>query len=314
MSDTPSPQSGILPPLSGYARFLILNIDQLRLDELKTQLVAFEETRHRLLTQYPHANLSTAIGFGIELWQRFGLGVPQGFHALEPLIGKGTADKFTLPATGGDVLFHIHSDRADLCFILAQTFMQGLVGRVQVLDERNAFTYLDHRDLTGFIDGTENPLGNDDRADAALLGDDQGKFAAGSFAFSQRFVHDLATWNRLKVDAQEHVFGRSKLESIEQPEGIKRTNSHIGRVVIEDDNGVELEIVRHGMPYGDAGGEQGLFFNAYTKDLTVIDRMLARMYGIDDGIGDRMLNFVTPVSGAYFFVPSQDMLDELIGA
>ncbi|WP_410210378.1 Dyp-type peroxidase [Aquirhabdus sp.] len=309
-----SPQSGILPPIPGYARFLILNIEQLGLDQLKAQLTKFEETRNRLLTQYPNSRLSTSIGFGAELWQRLGLGMPRGFHALQPLIGKGTSDKFAMPATGGDLLFHIHSDRADLCFILAQVFMQGISNQVQVLDERNAFSYLDHRDLTGFIDGTENPQGSDDRAEATLLGEGHGKFAGGSFAFSQRFVHDLATWNRLKVDAQEHVFGRSKLESIEQPEGIKRTNSHIGRVVIEDAQGEELEIVRHSMPYGDASGDQGLFFQAYTKDLTVIDRMLSRMYGIEDGIGDRMLNFVTPVSGAYFFVPSQNMLDDLIDA
>lgn len=74
-------------------------------------------------------------------------------------------------------------------------------------------------------------------------------------------------------------FGRSKLESIEMEDDVKPDNAHIARVVIEDDEGEELEIVRHSLPYGDGHGEQGLFFIAYTKDLNIIDQMLEHMFG-----------------------------------
>ncbi len=312
MSQKQSPQSGILPASSSHARFLILRLGSLSLDELKAQLRELEDTRKRLHTQYINSHLSSVVGFGIELWKKLHQELPQGFHDLAPLSSTSSTEKLSMPSTGGDLVLHIHGEQADLCFLLAQTFMNGITDKVQILDERTGFRYLDRRDLTGFIDGTENPFSEDDRAEAALLGD--GPCEGGSFVFSQRFVHDLQTWQRLKVDAQEHVMGRTKLESIELPDGVKPTNSHVARVVIEDDHGEELEILRHSLPYGNGSGEQGLFFHAYTKDLTVIDRMLARMYGVGDGITDRMLHFVTPVSGAYFFAPSQNLLDEIIEA
>ncbi|MCV9898064.1 UNVERIFIED_CONTAM: peroxidase, partial [Cronobacter sakazakii] len=41
-----------------------------------------------------------------------------------------------------------------------------------------------------------------------------------------------------------------------------------------------------------------------TKDLSIIDAMLKRMFGTSgDGIHDRLLHFVTPLDGAYYFAP-----------
>jgi putative iron-dependent peroxidase len=167
--------------------------------------------------------------------------------------------------------------------------------------------------MTGFIDGTENPQFPDDRAETALLGEDAGLFADGSFVFAQRYAHDLEKWKRLKVDAQEHVIGRTKLESIELDDDEKPENSHVSRTVIEDENGDELEILRHSLPYGDGQGEQGLFFIAYTKNLTIIDRMLDSMFGTrGDGVHDRLLHFVTAVDGAYYFAPSEELLQDIL--
>ncbi|MEK7740804.1 MAG: peroxidase, partial [Pseudomonadota bacterium] len=57
----------------------------------------------------------------------------------------------------------------------------------------------------------------------------------------------------------------------------------------------------------------GLFFIAYTKDLTRIDRMLVNMFGTQgDGIHDRLLHFVTPIDGAYFFAPNEEVLEEIL--
>ena len=109
------------------------------------------------------------------------------------------------------------------------------------------------------------------------------------------------------------LLGRTKLESIELDDDVKPENSHVARVVVEDDEGEEMEILRHSLPYGDGKGEQGLFFIAYTKDLSIIDAMLLRMFGTSgDGIHDRMLHFVTPVDGAYYFAPSEELLEEVL--
>ena len=301
-------QSVILPLPSNHARFLVLNLKNLSVDDFKTQLNALFSTRDRFISQHPDAEVKTSVAFGPTLWNQLYSQAPEGFKQLENIDGA-----FNMPVVPADVLIHIAAARADLCFALSQVFFEGIQDKVEVLDERVCFRYLDGRDLTGFIDGTENPQFPDDRAETALLGEDAGIFADGSFVFAQRYVHNLETWKRLKVDAQEHVIGRSKLESIEMADDVKPENAHIARVVIEDEQGEEQEILRHSLPYGDGQGDKGLFFIAYTKDLNIIDDMLKHMFGTTgDGIHDRLLHFTTAVDGAYYFAPSEDLLDEIL--
>lgn len=302
-------QSLILPLPSNHGRFIVINLKNLSLDGLKEKLSYFISTRDRLITQHPDAQIKTAIAFGPHLWPQLYPHSPQGLKQLQAIDGR-----VHMPARPADLFIQIASSRADICFALSQCFFEDIKDQVEVLNERVGFRYLDGRDLTGFIDGTENPQMREDRAETALLGEDAGEFADSSFVFVQRYVHDLDKWKRLRVDAQEDVIGRSKLDSIEMSDEQKPKNAHIARVVIEDEQGEELEILRHSLPYGDGQGEQGLFFVAYTKDLTVIDRMLQHMFGsTPDGIHDRLLHFVTPVDGAYFFVPNEDLMDQILG-
>ena len=301
-------QSVILPLPSDHARFIVLRLKDLSLLELKEKIEDLLNTRDRLITQHPNAEIKTAVAFGSELWAKLYPQSPEGLKQLDPIQGA-----FEMPAVPADVLIHIASQRSDICFTLSQAFFNDIQDKVEVLDERVCFRYFDGRDLTGFIDGTENPQFPDDRAETALLGTDAGIFKDGSFIFAQRYVHDLEKWKRLKVDAQESVMGRSKLESIEMDDDVKPENAHIARVVIEDDEGEEMEILRHSLPYGDGKGEQGLFFIAYTKNLAIIDDMLEHMFGTTgDGIHDRLLHFVTAVDGAYFFAPSEELLEEVL--
>lgn len=301
-------QSVILPLPSNHARFIVLNLKNLSIDGLKDQLNTLLSTRDLLISQHPDSEIKTSIAFGPELWAKLHHQTPQGFKQLEPIQGA-----FNMPVAPADVLIHLASARSDLCFAMSQSFFAGIQDQVDVLDERVCFRYLDSRDLTGFIDGTENPQFPDDRTETALLGEDAGIFADGSFVFAQRYAHNLDKWKRLKVDAQENVIGRSKLESIEMDDDVKPKDAHIARVVIEDDKGEELEILRHSLPYGDGKGEQGLFFIAYTKNLTIIDNMLEHMFGTSgDGVHDRLLHFVTPIDGAYFFAPNEEVLEEIL--
>lgn len=301
-------QSVILPLPSDHARFIVLRLKDLTIAELKQQISALLLTRDRLITQHPDAQIKTALAFGPELWPKLHAQMPEGFKQLDPQQGA-----FNMPVVPADVFIHIASARADLCFAMSQSFFAGIQDKVEVLDERACFRQFDGRDLTGFIDGTENPQFPDDRAEATLLPESAGIFQEGSFIFAQRYVHDLAKWQQLKVDAQEHVMGRTKLESIELDDETKPENAHVARTVVEDDEGEEMEILRHSLPYGDGKGEQGLFFVAYTKNLSIIDAMLKRMFGTaGDGIHDRLLHFTTAVDGAYYFAPSDALLEQIL--
>ena len=301
-------QSVILPLPSDHARFITLRLKDLTIEQLKEQLAALFTTRDRLITQHPNAQIKTAVAFGPELWAQLYDQTPVGFKQLDPIAGS-----FNMPVVPADVIIHIAAQRTDICFALSQAFFDGIQNQVEVLDERVCFRNFDGRDLTGFIDGTENPQFPDDRAETALLGDEAGVFADGSFVFAQRYAHNLEKWKKLKVDAQEHVIGRTKLESIELDDDIKPENAHTARAIVEDGQGEELEILRHSLPYGDGHGDQGLFFIAYTKNLSILDEMLKQMFGTSgDGIHDRLLHFVTAVDGAYFFAPSEELLEEIL--
>ena len=301
-------QSVILPLPSEHARFIVLALKNLTISELKQQIATLLTTRDFLITQHTDAQIKTAIAFGPELWSKLHTTTPTGFQQLGPQHGA-----FHMPVVPADVFIHIASSHADLCFALSQAFFAGIQNKVEVLDERVCFRYLDSRDLTGFIDGTENPQFPDDRAEVALLPQQSGIFADGSFIFAQRYVHDLAKWQQLKVDTQEQVIGRTKLESIELDDEVKPENAHVARTVVEDADGEEMEILRHSLPYGDGQGEQGLFFVAYTHDLNIIDAMLNRMFGTaGDAIHDRLLHFTTAVDGAYYFAPSNELLAQIL--
>ncbi len=128
--------------------------------------------------------------------------------------------------------------------------------------------------------------------------------------FTQRYVHDLKKWAALPVKEQEGAVGRRKRDSRELSAKVKPPDAHISRVVIEE-RGEELQIVRHSLPYGNAS-EAGLFFIAYTKDLSIPEKMLRRMMGVaGDGLHDHLMDFTRAVSGATFFAPSVQALRAL---
>ena len=296
------PQAGIVPEPSENALFLILRVPDPAKSSAEVGKAASQipGLTAKLAKSAPRARLTSVVGFGPEFWAAVSPGKrPQGLRPF-PAIA---------PATGGDLLVHILSRRPDLCFELAMQIRKELGGAALVMEEVHAFRYLDSRDLTGFIDGTENPTGKK-RGAAALIGNEDPDFAGGSFAFTQRYVHDLEKWGGLAVREQEKVIGRRKRDSRELSDRAKPPTAHIARVVIEED-GEELEILRHSFPYGTTS-ECGLFFIAYTRDLEIPAKMLRRMMGSSgDGKSDRLMEFTRAVSGANFFAPSVRVLRRL---
>ena len=136
----------------------------------------------------------------------------------------------------------------------------------------HGFRYFDDRDLTGFVDGTENPL-DQDAVDATIVGDEDPSFVGGSYVLVQKYVHDLVTWDALATEEQERIIGRTKLADIELDDGVKPTNAHNALTVIEE-GGEEIDILRHNMPFGTASGESGTYFIGYARSPHVLEQML----------------------------------------
>jgi len=173
--------------------------------------------------------------------------------------------------------------------------------------EQPCFVYRDSRDLTGFIDGTENPP-VEQAFDVALVPDGE-PGAGGAFVLAQKWVHDLTAFHAQPQAEQEGTIGRTKPDSIELDD--KPPTAHIARVVIEED-GEELELYRRSTPYGRVE-ESGLYFLAFSADPSRFTKMLRCMFGVSgDGLHDHLTDFTRPVSGAFYFAPSLDALDGIL--
>ncbi len=304
-----TPQAGIIPEPNQHALFLVTRVNNPTTSRgaVARMVAGIPELVTAVGQHDPQAALVCTVSFGSGFWDVLSPGRrPSGlrpFTAID-LPGKSA------PSTGGDILFHLISKRLDLNFELAKQIRGQLGDAIDVLDEVHGFRYLDSRDLTGFIDGTENPSGAEERAEVALIGAEEPDFAGGSYVFTQRYVHNFPKWQATPQDEQEKAVGRRKADSEELSDEAKPPTSHISRVVIEE-NGQELEILRHSFPYGTTS-EAGLFFIAYTKDLDITDKMLRRMLGAgDDGRHDHLMDYTQAVSGAHFFAPSLEILQAL---
>jgi putative iron-dependent peroxidase len=199
----------------------------------------------------------------------------------------------------------------DLCFELATQIMARLAGAVTVADEVHGFRYFEHRDLLGFVDGTENPDGQA-AFDSVIIGDEDPAFAGGSYVVVQKYLHDIDAWNALPTEQQERVIGRTKLSDIELDDAVKPSYAHNALTTITE-NGREIKIVRDNMPFGSvAAGEYGTYFIGYARSPATIELMLRNMFiGRPEGNYDRILDVSRAVTGGLFFVPPAALLDGL---
>ncbi len=307
----PGPRVGSQPvagPLTGAAIFLVVTINPG--PDNRATVRSFCGDLSALLRAVGFrdidASLTCVMGFGSDAWDRlFGSPRPANLHPFRE-IRAGARHAVSTP---GDLLFHIRAKRMDLCFELATQIMARLGGAVSPADEVHGFRYFDHRDLLGFVDGTENPQAQA-AVDAVLIGDEDAAFTNGSYVIVQKYLHDVDAWNALSTEAQERIIGRTKLSDIELDDSVKPTSAHNALTTIIED-GKEIKILRDNMPFGRAGhGEFGTYFIGYSRSPRTIEQMLENMFiGRPPGNYDRLLDFSRAVTGNLFFVPSLTFLD-----
>ncbi|QDJ13670.1 peroxidase [Mergibacter septicus] len=289
-------QSGILLEHSKAAIFIEAKINDYA--KVATACKEIHTSLTHLQHQHPDAKLGLVIAFGHSAWRHYSSTTASELKTFQPL-GKGD---FVAPATQRDLLIHIISLRPDVNFSLALEVMRLFNTSISIDEETHGFRWIEERDFTGFVDGTENPQG-EDRPQVATI--NQGIDAGGSYVLTQRWVHHLAQWHTMSQTEQEQVIGRTKPDSVELDDVPE--NSHVGRVDLKE-NGQGLKILRQSLPYGKASGEHGLYFIAYCARLHNIEQQLLSMYGYLDGKTDRLLEFTQAVSGSYYFAPPLDML------
>lgn len=235
------------------------------------------------------AGVNTVIGFRPELW---GSATVQSFDRIE-------GDGIVMPATQHDAWFWIAGGDRSTVFDSTVALLDSLRSVAAPASELVGWPYRERRDLTGFIDGTENPTPLESRAAAASED-------GSSVLLFQQWVH-LPSWRALPTDEQERVIGRTKPDSVQFDDDVMPADSHVSRNVVEE-NGEELAIFRRNVAYG-GPTDHGTVFVGFCATQHPLDIMLRRMAGaVDDGIRDALTRYTTPVSGAYYVIPSLDAL------
>ncbi len=237
-------------------------------------------------------------GFRPELWSSVApdaapAGV-SGFNA--PVVGPSG---YTLPATQHDVVMWLTGAGYDVVFDLSRTVVMALAEVAELAMETVGWPYHHDRDLTGFIDGTENPTLVEATNIALIPAGSRGE--GGSILLLQQWEHDAIGWEGLPVEAQEDIIGRRKADSAEldhQP-----PTSHVARTN-QDDFG---KIFRRNIAYGTLT-RHGTIFVGFSRDQSILQTMLESMVGLRDGPADRLTTVTRAVTGAYYVIPSADRL------
>ena len=293
-----TPQAGIFAlGTSSHAYLEFDLVDAKKCKELASTISAIREPRTTT------GGVNFVIGFRPELWSAVVPDdAPPGVEGFNKEI-RGT-EGFVMPSTQHDALVWLSGSAYDVVFDMARSVIRDLSVLTNLGQETSSWAYRHDRDLTGFIDGSENPTLLD--APVAALLPEGLPGAAGTILLLQKWKHKTAEWDALPIDRQERIMGRTKLDSIELDN--KPSDSHVART----DQDKFGSIFRRNMPYGNVD-DHGTVFVGFSAEQKRLSAMLDSMAGMVDGVRDALTRFTQPLTGSYYFVPSVESLRRLRG-
>jgi putative iron-dependent peroxidase len=293
-----TPQGGIFA--LGTASHAYLEFDVLGGRDAEDLVGAIASLREPRTTM---GGVNLVAGFRPELWRQV---APDDAPAeldgfSEDVIG---VDGFVMPATQHDAVLWLSGSAYDVIFDVARNAIAELRDLASVAEETSSWPYRHDRDLTGFIDGSENPS-LIDAPEVALISEEN-PGAGGTILLLQKWAHDAAAWESLADAEQERVIGRTKPDSVELED--KPPDSHVASTD-QDDFG---HIFRRNMPYGTVT-DHGTMFVGFSSEQRPLSAMLESMAGLASGVRDALTRYTRPLTGAYYFIPSTESLRRQIG-
>jgi putative iron-dependent peroxidase len=211
---------------------------------------------------------------------------------------------FVMPATQHDAVLWLSGSAYDVVFETARMAIQALRDLATLGTETSSWPYMHDRDLTGFIDGSENPTLIE--APEFTLIPEGSPGAGGTVLLLQKWVHDVIAWESLSDAEQELVIGRTKPDSVELDD--KPDDSHVAATDQERFG----HIFRRNMPYGTVS-DHGTMFVGFSSEQSRLVAMLESMAGTGGAPPDALTRYTHPLTGAYYFVPSTESLRALSG-
>ncbi len=277
-----TPQAGILQPLPSLARYLAFRLhDPVRLNENLQALQRLVDGE------------TAVVGFGPPVVKACNGSIP-GLKSHPAMTAPG----LTLETPEQAIWIWLRgSDRGEILH-RSRRITRALAPSCTLNSLWDAFKYDSGRDLSGYEDGTENPLG-DDALTAALVGDEQPALSGSSFVAVQRWAHNFERFDAMSEDAANDAVGRRRSDNEELDDAPE--SSHVKRTAQESFT-PEAFLVRRSMPWA-LENDGGLMFVAFGCSFDAFEAQLKRMVGGEDGIVDALFGFTQPVTGAYFWCP-----------
>ena len=291
-----SPQTGIFA--LGTASHAYLEFDLIDPADASTAFALVASLREPRTTI---GGVNLVAGFRPEQWASVAPdAAPPGVAGFnEPLIGP---TGYVLPATQHDVVIWLTGASYDVVFDLSHGIVAALAGDARLVHEMVGWPYHHDRDLTGFIDGTENPSLVEATSVALIPRGSQGE--DGSILLLQQWEHDATAWESLPVPTQEAIMGRRKADSAEFDP--PPPTSHVART----DQDAFGKIFRRNIAYGTVASH-GTIFVGFSAQQGILTAMLESMIGAGDGPPDELTTVTRAISGAYYVIPSVDRLAAL---
>lgn len=245
--------------------------------------------------------INVVVGVRPSLWEQVSDAryVPEGYHDFTDDKGTGP---LCMPADQHDFWLWIAGSGMDVCWDWGKVVIEGFSGVATIATEHRGWTYHGNQDLTGFVDGTENPR----RLLApSIVGVDRGKPGEDScICLFQPYEHTEFTWYQSNVDEQERAIGRTKLENRELKGDDRPDTSHVSRTDID------VKIWRRNVAYGDMR-YHGTLFVGFADEQWKMEDMLDRMTGAD-GVHDAIMDFMHVTGSGWYTVPSNEGLVQFL--
>ncbi len=290
-----NPQPGIFALGTASHAYLELDASDESAPDLVKAIASLREPRTTM------GGVNLVAGFRPELWREAAPddapAALEGFNA--PLDGR---DGFLMPATQHDAVLWLSGSAYDVVFDVARAAMAELRGLASIVEETSSWPYRHDLDLTGFIDGTENPTLIE--APELVLIPEGKPGAGGTILLLQKWAHDGTAWESLPVADQERVIGRRKLDSVELED--KPPDSHVAST----DQDRFGKIFRRNTPYGTVT-DHGTMFVGFSSEQRPLAAMLESMAGLAGDSRDALTRYTRPLTGAYYVVPSTEALQRV---
>ncbi len=241
---------------------------------------------------------NVSVGVRPSLWRKVRPDAcPDDVHDYEQAVVGD--DGFTMPATQHDLVVWIAGGRQDSVFDEGERALSSLGGIATLAHENKGWNYHGNVDLTGFIDGTENPS-IAEAASICLVPEGQAG-AGSSVLLLQEWRHDLAAWSAAGVETQERAIGRTKADNVQLDP--KPAGAHNART----DQDTVGKILRKNIPIGGVSDPGTLFIGLCAKQ-SVLQVMLERMAGQNGEPRDDLTRYTKANTGAYYVLPAAEAL------